>query len=120
MISCAFLIRGELAPLVQHMPAGPAIAALFRSVPMPGGAVPALRPPAETRPALTNLIAAAPRDAMLYRLRAQQDEMALDFAGGRSRLEKLRATTHPTLTPRTPNWPISTTAAFGRATSWRR
>ena len=80
MISCTFLIRGELAPLVQHIPAGPAIAALFRSVPMPGGAVPALRPPAETRPALTNLIAGAPRDAMLYRLRAQQDEMALDFA----------------------------------------
>ena len=79
MISCAFLIRGELSPLVQHLPAGPAIAALFRSVPMPGGAVPALRPPAEARPALTNLIAATPRDAMLYRLRAQQDEMALDF-----------------------------------------
>lgn len=46
---------------------------------MPGGAVPVRRPPAETRPALTKLISGAPRDAMLYRLRAQEAEMALDF-----------------------------------------
>ncbi len=80
LVSGAFLIRGELAPLVQHLPSGPAIAALFRSVFMPGGAVPILLPPAETRPALTKLISGAPRDAALYRLRAQQAEMALDFA----------------------------------------
>lgn len=47
---------------------------------MPGGTVPILLPPAETRPALTNLISSAPRDAMLYRLRAQEAEVALDFA----------------------------------------
>ncbi len=47
---------------------------------MPGGSVPILRPPAESRPALTNLISSAPRDAMLYRLRAQEAEVALDFA----------------------------------------
>jgi len=41
--------------------------------------VPIVRPPAETRPALTNLISAAPRDALLYRLRAQEAEVALDF-----------------------------------------
>ncbi len=76
----AFLIRGELEPWVQHTPSGAAIVALFRSVPMPGGAVPILRPPAEARPELTRLISGAPRDAMLYRLRAQEAEMALDFA----------------------------------------
>ncbi|HWB83525.1 MAG TPA: hypothetical protein VG675_05265 [Bryobacteraceae bacterium] len=75
----ALVIRGALEPWVQHVAAGPAIAALFRSVPMPGGAVPILRPPAEARPALTHLISSTPREAMLYRLRAQQAEMALDF-----------------------------------------
>ena len=76
----ALLVRGELQPWIQHTPAGPAVETLFRSVAMPGGAVPILRPPAESRPALTSLIAAAPRDAMLYRLRAQEAEVALDFA----------------------------------------
>jgi Tfp pilus assembly protein PilF len=79
MVCGAWLIRGELQPWVQHIPSGPVIAALFRSVPMPGGNVPILRPPAETRPALTSLISGAPRDAMLYRLRAQEAEVALDF-----------------------------------------
>jgi Flp pilus assembly protein TadD len=45
----------------------------------PGGTVPILRPPRETRPALTALISGAPRDAMLYRLRAREAEAALDF-----------------------------------------
>jgi len=78
----AFLVRGALAPWVQHIPSGPATAALFRGVPMPGGTVPILRPPRETRPALTALLAGAgaPRDAMLYRLRAREAEAALDFA----------------------------------------
>jgi Flp pilus assembly protein TadD len=65
---------------VQHIPSGAAIAALFRNVSMPGGTVPILRPPSEARPALTSLISAAPRDVMLYRLRAQEAEVALDFA----------------------------------------
>ena len=47
---------------------------------MPGGTVPILLPPRETRPALTTLLAGAPRDAMLYRLRAREAEVALDFA----------------------------------------
>jgi Flp pilus assembly protein TadD len=76
----AFLVRGALEPWVQHIPSGPAIAALFRGVPMPGGTVPILLPPRETRPALTTLLAGAPRDAMLYRLRAREAEVALDFA----------------------------------------
>ena len=73
-------LRGQLEPWVQHTPSGRAIAALFRSVTMPGGTVPVLRPPAEARPALTAMIAAAPGDAALYRLRAHEAELALDFA----------------------------------------
>jgi hypothetical protein len=45
----ALLLRGELEPWVQHVPAGAAIGALFRTVSMPGGAgeiaVPADLPP---------------------------------------------------------------------------
>ncbi len=80
MVTGAILIRGDLSPWVQQIAAGPALAALFRSVPMPGGAMPILRPPAETRPALSDLIASSPRDSMLYRLRAREAETALDFA----------------------------------------
>ena len=78
-ILSALAIRGDLQPEVQHIPVGPAINALFGDVPMHGGSVPILRPPSETRPALTNLIATSPKDAMLYRLRAQEAEVALDF-----------------------------------------
>jgi hypothetical protein len=49
-------MRAQLEPWVQHIPSGPAIAALFRGVPMPGGTVPILLPPAETRPVLTDLV----------------------------------------------------------------
>ena len=80
IIGGAFLLRAELESWLQHVPAGPALAALFRSVPMPGGAVSIALPPAQSRPALTKLISAAQHDAMLYRLRAQEAEMALDFA----------------------------------------
>ena len=80
MLVGALLVRGELEPWIQHTPAGPAIGALFREAPMPAGAVPVLLPPAEARPALTRLISGAPREAILYRLRAHQDEAALDFA----------------------------------------
>ena len=76
----AIALHGELDSWVQHTPAGPAIAALFRSVPMPGGATPVLTPPAEARRSLDKLIAATPRDALLYRLRAREAEMAEDFA----------------------------------------
>jgi len=76
----ALLLRAQLAPWIGHTPVGPALTALVRSVAMPGGSVTVERPPAEARPALTSLISAAPHDATLYRLRAQEDELALDFA----------------------------------------
>src|SRR5581483_10536140 len=62
--------RGELEEWVQHTPAGPLIAVFFRTVSMPGGPVPIRRAPSETRPELGKMIASAPRDAALYRLRA--------------------------------------------------
>ena len=55
------------------------IAVFFRSVPMPGGTLLIRRPPAETRPALGDLIDAKPKVASYWRFRAQEDEVALDF-----------------------------------------
>jgi len=80
LICSALAISSELDPWVQHIAAGQAIAALFRAVTMPGGSVPILRPPGETRPELTKLIDGAPRESMLYRLRAQEAEVAQDFS----------------------------------------
>jgi Flp pilus assembly protein TadD len=51
----------------------------FRSMPLPSGEVDARRPPAETRAELSKRIAAAPADQQLYRLRASEAELALDF-----------------------------------------
>jgi predicted Zn-dependent protease len=65
---------------IQHQPAGAVLDVLLRSMPLPGGAVRFRRPPAETRPALTRMIAAEPKNAALYRLRAQEDEMQAEFA----------------------------------------
>ena len=85
----SLFLRGQLEPWVQHTPSGRAIAALFRTVPMPGGTVPVLRPPAEARPALTAMIAAAP--AMLpYTACAARSRASARFRGGGDRLEGLR------------------------------
>src|ERR1700678_2496926 len=54
--------------------------ALFRSMAMPGGAVDVRRPPSETRPELSRLIAAQPANAELRRLRASEAELAMDYA----------------------------------------
>ncbi len=47
---------------------------------MPTGSIAVRRPPKETRPELTKLITAAPKDAELYSLRALEEEQQLDFA----------------------------------------
>lgn len=75
----AFLLRAELPRWAQHTEIGPVFVALFRNAAMPGGPVSILRPPAEARPALTRLIASTSDSAALYRLRAQEAELALDF-----------------------------------------
>jgi len=58
--------------------------AFFRLMAVPGGAVLGRRPPAETRPALAELIKSKPNEAELYSLRALEDEQALEFDAAES------------------------------------
>ncbi len=69
----------ELGEWVQHLPNGTLLWVFFRTAGMPGGDVQLRRPPAETRDALSKMIAGSPRDAALYRLRAHEAELAEDF-----------------------------------------
>jgi predicted Zn-dependent protease len=81
--------RGELPAWMRNVEAGTAIeAALFRAMPLPAGVVLFRRPPAETRPALSTLIDAQPRNADLYSLRALEDEQQLDFSAAESDWKK--------------------------------
>jgi cellulose synthase operon protein C len=81
--------RGELPVWLRNVEAGTAIeAALFRAMPLPGGSVLFRRPPAETRPALTDLIKSQPTNADLYSLRALEDEQQLDFGAAESDWKK--------------------------------
>ncbi len=75
----AVLLRAEMQEWVQHLPSGDWLKVFFHSVPLGNGAVDVRRAPAETRQALTQLIVANPNEAALYRLRAQEAELQLDF-----------------------------------------
>jgi predicted Zn-dependent protease len=79
LISLAMLARADLSLWVQHQPGGPLLDVLLRSISVPGGQVRFRRPPTETRPALTKMIGVEPKNAALYRLRAQEAEMQLDI-----------------------------------------
>ncbi|MGH9666397.1 MAG: tetratricopeptide repeat protein, partial [Bryobacteraceae bacterium] len=71
--------RGELANWVENVESASRLESVFfRSVPLPGGGVLMRRPPKETRPELTKLIAASPSEADLYSLRAREAEEQLD------------------------------------------
>ena len=81
--------RGALPVWIRNVEAGTAIeAALFRAMSLPGGTVLFRRPPAETRPALGELIKAQPKNADLYSLRALEDEQQLDFSAAESDWKK--------------------------------
>ena len=81
--------RGALPAWIRNVEGGTAIeAALFRAMSLPGGAVLFRRPPAETRPALGELIKAQPKNADLYSLRALEDEQQLDFSAAESDWKK--------------------------------
>ncbi len=72
--------RGEIPEWLQNIESGTPIEnALFRWMELPGGKVPALRPPAEARPLLADLLHAQPSNAELYSLRAMEEEQQLDF-----------------------------------------
>ena len=75
-----FGARAELTKWAENITAGSRIEAVFfRNVLLPSGLVPVRRPPKETRPELTKLMATAPNDAELISLRALEDEQQLDF-----------------------------------------
>jgi tetratricopeptide (TPR) repeat protein len=77
--------RGELPAWIRTLEAGNALEAVFfRAMSLPGGTVLGRRPPAETRPALTELIQKQPAQADLYSLRALESEQQLDFASAES------------------------------------
>ncbi|MGH9522591.1 MAG: hypothetical protein ACRD3E_08675, partial [Terriglobales bacterium] len=85
LILVAVLLMGvsaaaELPWWIRNTEAGSAIeAAFFRMMPLSGGPVAFQRPPAETRPALSELIKGQSHNAELYSLRALEDEQQLDF-----------------------------------------
>jgi hypothetical protein len=71
---------GGLGEWVQRLRNDTAIQhALFRPMAMPSGAVDVRRPPSETRPELSKLIAAQPANSELRRLRASEAELAMDY-----------------------------------------
>ncbi len=84
-IAASLAAMGELPSWIRNIESASAIeAAFFRMMALPGGAVPFRRPPAETRPALSELIKNQPRNADLYSLRALEDEQQLDFGAAES------------------------------------
>lgn len=85
-VACALVLAGavanaELARWVQHIPVASALEAVFfRTIALPAGPVQSRRPPKETVAELTKQISAAPGDAGLVTLRAQEAELNLDFS----------------------------------------
>lgn len=81
MLLGAVAASGRLSEWSQQVEAtSAAYAALFKSVPMPGGAVIVRRAPVESRAALTSLINGSTANAELWAMRAREAEAALDFA----------------------------------------
>ncbi len=89
--------RDSLPSWQQFAEAGSKIeAALFREMPLPGGAMLSRRPPAEAKPLLDNLVHADPNNAELYSLRALEEEQQQDFDGAENdwKLYAVRAGDH--------------------------
>ena len=85
-------LRAEMSGWLQYLEANAIQNAFFRNIAWPNGAVATRRPPRETRPALTALIAATPANADLYRLRASEAELDLDFPGAEADWQKYAQT----------------------------
>jgi tetratricopeptide (TPR) repeat protein len=85
-------LRAEMSGWLQYLEANAIQNAFFRNIAWPNGAVATRRPPRETRPALTTLIAATPGNAELYRLRASEAELELDFAAAEADWRKYAQT----------------------------
>ncbi|MDX1983989.1 MAG: hypothetical protein SFV51_27185, partial [Bryobacteraceae bacterium] len=79
-LTAAIALRADISSRVRFTEAGTVVEqAFFRLMPLPGGPVAHRRPPGEARGELAKLIAAAPSQADLYSLRAQESERLLDF-----------------------------------------
>jgi tetratricopeptide (TPR) repeat protein len=77
----ALSAKGELPAWIRNIEAKTDVErAFFRAMQLPYGDVLFRRPPAETRPALGELIQRQPTNADLYSLAALEDERRLDFA----------------------------------------
>jgi hypothetical protein len=77
----ALSAKGELPNWIRNIEAKTDVGrAFFRAMQLPYGDVLFRRPPAETRPALGELIQQQPTNADLYSLAALEDERRLDFA----------------------------------------
>jgi len=84
-VGASIAALAELPTWIRNIEANTGIeAAFFRMMSMPSGAVAFRRPPAETRPALGDLIKNQPHNAELYSLRALEDEQQLDFKAAES------------------------------------
>jgi Flp pilus assembly protein TadD len=78
---CVVTTKGELPSWIRNIEAKTEIErAFFRAMRLPDGEILFRRPPAETRPALAELIQQKPGTAELYSLKALEDERQLDFA----------------------------------------
>src|SRR5258708_36770408 len=74
------MARAAMPEWIQNIEARSLIeAAIFRSVSLPTGSITIRRPPAETVPALGDLIKQQPQQADLYSLKALEEEQKLDF-----------------------------------------
>jgi cellulose synthase operon protein C len=81
--------RAELPYWIRNVEARSALEAVFfRLMPVPDGDVMYRRPPAETRPALQQLIAQQQKNAQLYSLLALEDEQQLDFTAAEADWKK--------------------------------
>jgi predicted Zn-dependent protease len=79
--AAALRAQGELPSWIRDIEAKSDVEhAFFRAMQLPYGEVLFRRPPAETRPALGELIQQHPGSAELYSLRALEDEQQLDFS----------------------------------------
>jgi tetratricopeptide (TPR) repeat protein len=88
LVLAGWQARAELSRWAELVDSARLDAVFFRSMAVGGGVASARRPPRETRPALSNLITAAPGDAELYSLRALEAEAQMDYAAAEADWKK--------------------------------
>ena len=81
LTACFMAARAAMPEWIQNIEVRSLVeAAIFRTVPLPTGPISIRRPPAETVPALGELVKQHPQQADLYSLKALEEEQKLDFA----------------------------------------